>query len=116
MRKDRTKRTVEPTEPTATGLPADDHQGTSVIESATKLGQRSIASDVEDHVISATAVRDLLAGVVDNLIGTDGSDELDLPCAAHAGDLGTEDLGDLHREPLRGGINHQIIGSRTTTL
>ena len=37
-------------------------------------------------------------GVVDDVVGAEGADQVDLRRAAHAGDLGAERLGDLHRE------------------
>jgi hypothetical protein len=44
------------------------------------------------------AVGDVLAGVVDDRVGADRSDQFGLGCAAHAGDLGAVGLGHLHRE------------------
>jgi len=54
--------------------------------------------DVEDGVVSPGAAREVLLGVVDDGIGADGPDEVDVPGAAHAGHLGTERFGDLDGE------------------
>jgi hypothetical protein len=43
-------------------------------------------------------VSEVLARVVDHVIGADRSDQVRLGRAAHAGDLGAEGLGDLHGE------------------
>jgi hypothetical protein len=53
---------------------------------------------VEDHVVAATGLCEVLLGVVDDVIDTEGLDELTTTGAAHAGHLGAERLGDLDGE------------------
>ena len=60
--------------------------------------QRPVAADVEDDVVALPAAGEVLAGVVDDVVGAEGADQVHLRRAAHAGDLGAERLGDLHGE------------------
>ena len=53
---------------------------------------------VEDEVVLLSAPGEVVAGVVDDVVGADRTDQVHVPGAAHAGDLGPERLGDLHRE------------------
>jgi hypothetical protein len=46
----------------------------------------------------AGPVGDVLAGVVDDLVGADRTDQLELGGAGHPGDVRAERLGELHRE------------------
>ena len=62
------------------------------------MGQATVAANVEDHVVAVLAVGEILAAVVDDVIGAEGSHHIDLRCAAHTGDVGSERLGDLHSE------------------
>jgi hypothetical protein len=62
------------------------------------VGQATVAANVEDHVVAVLAVGEILAAVVDDVIGAEGSNHIDLRCAAHTGDVGTVRLGDLHGE------------------
>ena len=77
--------------PTITSLPV-------VGEGSTELRQPAVAADVEDHVVATLPVGEVLARVVDDVVGTDGSDHVHLRGAAHTRDFSTERLGDLHRE------------------
>ena len=56
----------------------------------------AVAADVEDQVVALAAVGEVLPGVIDDLIGADRADKIDLCGAGHAGDLGAEGLGQLH--------------------
>ena len=47
-------------------------------ERTTQLLQRTVAADVEDHVIAMRAVGDVVLRVVDDVIGADRSDQVDL--------------------------------------
>ena len=67
-------------------------------QGAPRLGHRVVAHVVEDEVVALAPRREVLAGVVDDVVGADGADQLHVPGAGHAGDLGTERLGDLHGE------------------
>jgi hypothetical protein len=49
----------------------------------------------KDHSVSVLAVGEILAGVVDDVVGAEGSYQVHLRGAAHTGDLGSEGLGDL---------------------
>ena len=62
------------------------------------MGQPAVAADVEDDVVAVLAVGEVLARVVDDVVGAEGADQVHLRGAAHAGDLGAERLGDLHGE------------------
>ena len=42
------------------------------------------------------AVGEVVVGVVDDMVGADRADQIGLAGAAHAGDLGSEGLGQLH--------------------
>src|SRR5215212_3711451 len=53
---------------------------------------------VEDEVVALIVLSEVLAGVVDDVIGADRSDHAHVSGAAHAGHLGAESLRDLHRE------------------
>lgn len=53
---------------------------------------------VEQHVVLATASGEVVAGVVDHVIGAERSRLLDISRAAYGGDLRSERLGDLHGE------------------
>ena len=62
-----------------------------------ELPKRTIAGDVEDDVVPLPALGDVRCGVVDDLVGAERPDEIDLARAAHPGDVRPERLGDLHR-------------------
>ena len=81
-----------------TAFATHDDEGSLRGEHATQLGDRSVPADVEYEVVATVAVPDVADGVVDDVIGADGSYEAGLRRAAHAGDLRAEGLGDLHRE------------------
>lgn len=53
---------------------------------------------VEDDVVTLLAAGEVLFDVGDDVIRAEGADQLEVPGAAHAGDLRTERLGDLHRQ------------------
>jgi hypothetical protein len=78
------------------------------------VGQPAVAADVEDDVVALPAVGGVLAGVVDDVVGTQRPDRLDLRRPAHAGDLGSVRLGDLDGEaahPARGADDqHPLAG------
>jgi hypothetical protein len=76
--------------------PADDHEGARRGQRSAQGRQRPIAADVDDDVVEPATVGDLLAGVIDHMVGTERADQLPVPGAAHSGHLGPECLGDLH--------------------
>ena len=55
-----------------------------------------VPADVEDQVVVLAAVGEVVAGVIDDMVGTDRADQVRLPGAAYAGDLRPENLGELH--------------------
>ena len=57
-----------------------------------------IRHQVEDHVVTLPAPREVRAGVIHHPVGADGTDHLHVPGAADAGHVRAERLGDLHRE------------------
>jgi hypothetical protein len=57
-----------------------------------------LARVVENEVVRLAAPREVVARVVDHVIGADRSDQVDVPWAAHAAHFGAESLGDLDGE------------------
>src|SRR5712671_1597655 len=53
---------------------------------------------IEDHVVTLVALCEILFDVIDDVVGADGSDKVDIPCAANSRDFGAQRLGDLHGE------------------
>jgi hypothetical protein len=83
--------------------PTHFHEHSLGGDGAPEIRQPAVAPDVEDHVVAMCAVGEVVAGVVDYVVCADRADRVDLGRAAHTRDLGSEALGDLHREgaPLR---------------
>jgi hypothetical protein len=50
---------------------------------------------VEDDVVALPAAGEVLLGVVDDVLCPERPDQLDVPGAGDAGDIGPERLGDL---------------------
>ena len=65
---------------------------------ASALRQRPIHDVVEDHVVPLSAVGEVLACVVDDLVGTERSHRLQGLGTAYADDFGPQPLCDLHSE------------------
>ncbi len=63
-----------------------------------ELRQRTASGRVQDQVEASPAGGEVLARVIDDVVGADRSDQVQLRRAAHAGDLGAERLRDLHGE------------------
>ena len=59
-------------------------------------GEAAVPADVEDQVVVPAAVGEVVAGVVDDMVGADRADQIHLRRAAHAGDVRAEGLGQLH--------------------
>ena len=53
---------------------------------------------LEDDVVAPPVGGDVLPGVVDDLVGAERADQVQVPGAAHPGHLGPEPLGELHGE------------------
>ena len=56
------------------------------------------ADQIEDQVVARVATGKIVLGIVHRPVGADRADHVDIARAAHAGHLGAEGLGDLHRE------------------
>ena len=85
-------------EPSLVEPPAVRHERPGRGERAPQVGERMVRDVVEDEVVALPASREVVLGVVDDVIGTYGSDHLHVAGAAHAGHLGTERPGNLHGE------------------
>src|SRR5215211_3670009 len=83
-------------EPPSSPFASNDDEGPPGGEGAPQVCQRRVPADVEDQVVALIALGEILARVVDDVIGADGSDHLHLRGAAHAGYVCAERLGDLH--------------------
>ena len=68
------------------------------VDDAHELGQRVPEDVVEDDVVALWALGEVLARVVDDVVGAERADQLELAGAADAGHLGAHRLGDLHGE------------------
>src|SRR5688500_860765 len=77
-------------------LTADDHRRPCGCECATQPGKRGIPSNIEDQAVAVRPIGEVLSGVVDDMIGTQGSHKIEFRGAADAGDLGSESLGQLY--------------------
>src|SRR5271157_5013582 len=57
-----------------------------------------VPNAVENQVITLPTLGEILLGVINDVICADGSDHVHIPRTAHASNLCTERLGDLHSE------------------
>src|SRR5208337_4661937 len=57
-----------------------------------------VPNAVEDQVITLPTFGEILLGVINDVICADGSDHLDIPRTAYAGNLCAEPLGGLNSE------------------
>src|SRR5205814_6402326 len=91
-----------------------DDEGPLQGEGAAESGEKAVPADVEDQVIAIHTVGEVLLRVVDDMVGADGADEIDLPSAAHAGDLRSEGLRKLNRvgSDASGGPDDQHLLAR----
>src|SRR5437773_5313036 len=67
-------------------------------EDASHVGDRAVPGDVEDRVVAPAALREVLFRVVDDLIGAERADQLEVPRACDRRHVRSERLRDLHRE------------------
>src|SRR5450759_110848 len=79
-------------------MPTVGHESSPGLEHAPVLRERVTRHVVEDQIVARLAVREVLPGVVDDMVRSDRSDGVQVPRAAHAGHFRPEDLGDLHCE------------------
>ncbi len=66
-------------------------------ERRSALAERALADGVEDHVVAVAHLGEVLARVVDHLVGAERADEVDVVGAAHPDHGGAEVLRELHR-------------------
>src|SRR5437870_10786906 len=57
-----------------------------------------VSDQIVDHVVTLVGLSKILFCVIDNAIGADRFDKIDIARAANAGDFGAERLGDLDGE------------------
>ena len=90
----RTTRSI-PADP---ALPAAERQRPVRGERPSAGRGRGGPRELEDQVVALLAAREVLPGVVDDVVGAERTDEIHLPGAANAGNTAPERLGDLHGE------------------
>ena len=78
-------------------LTADEDERAARSQGSPQPPHRGASADVEDQVVAASPVGEVLAGVVDDVVGAQRGHQVDLRGAAHAGDLGAERLRQLDR-------------------
>src|SRR5438552_6378164 len=57
-----------------------------------------IRHEVENQIVVLSTFREVLSGVINDVICADGSDHGNVPRTANAGNFSSERLGDLHSE------------------
>src|SRR5207244_6551585 len=87
---------AEASSPPAPLLSTHDDEGSLRSERTPKPREPTVATKVETQVVARVAVGEVLESVVNDVIGTDRADEIDLGGAAHPGDFCAEGLGELH--------------------
>jgi len=102
-------------EPAILEVAAVRHERPGRGQRPSQLGQGVVAYVVEDEVVLPPGLREVLPAVVDDVVGADRANQLDIPGAAHAGHLRAEGLGDLHREradPTRRAVDQDRLPGR----
>ena len=89
---------VEGPEEPAGGVAAAEDEAARRGEEAAKRHRRRSAGGLEDQVINRPGFGGILMGVVDDVGGSEGADEVTVVGAADPGDGGAESDGDLHGE------------------
>ena len=74
----------------------DVHAGRG--EGAPRRGEGMVARDVDDDVVALGALGEVVLGVVDDVVGADRSDHLELARRIHAGHVRAVGLGELDGE------------------
>src|SRR5438477_8861958 len=57
-----------------------------------------VGNVIEDHVVTLAALGEILFCVIDDVIGADRSDKIEVACPTNSRDLCAKRLGDLHGE------------------
>ena len=81
-------------------------------EHAAHLQHAAIHDVVHDDVVLPATLGEILARVIDDVIGAKRADQLDIPGTAHARHLGAQRLRDLHGESpdaARGAIDQYLL-------
>ena len=89
---------VQRPDPAAVRLAAAQDQPALGGEGAPAGRRRAGPGQLEDDVVAPAAPGEVLAGVVDDVVGAERPDQLQVPGAAHPGHLGAEPLGQLDGE------------------
>ena len=78
---------VGASEPAPVRLATDDDQPAPLGQGAPEVRQPAVTARVEDHVVPVRAVREVLAGVIDDVIGAERADALSFAGLADPGHL-----------------------------
>ena len=62
----------------------------------TAFGEGMVANVIENHVVALVALGEILFCVIDDVIGANRSDKIDIPRAANSRDLRAKRFADLH--------------------
>src|SRR5205807_6842313 len=62
------------------------------------FGEGMVGNVIEDHVVTLAALGEILFCVIDDVIGADRSDKIEVACPTNSRDLCAKRLGDLHGE------------------
>ena len=77
--------------------PTQHHeQASSFLECTFAAGERGGAGRIDDDVIGCALLREILGGVIDDVMGTERAHQLHVGGAAHPGHVCPEVLGKLH--------------------
>src|SRR5207248_6969203 len=85
-------------EPVACVLSADDHQRPPRCQRPPELGERAVASDIDNDVLSVATVSEIPLGVIDYVVCTDRAHQLGLRSTPNPSHLGPVRLRNLHSE------------------
>ena len=100
--------------PGAATLTPDDDRRARRREGPAQPGHRRAPCHVEDHVVAVDPVREVVAGVVEDVVGAERAHQVELGGAGRAGDLRTERLRELYgvRADATGrpGDQHRLTG------
>ncbi len=82
----------------ASGVAAHDGVNAATIEDAAASKQRVVAYAVDDEIETTRACGEVFARVIDNVVGAERAEQLDVTCAADCGHLRAKGLGNLDGE------------------